>query len=517
MNIDGKRSSGILLHITSLPSEFGIGDLGPDAYEAADDISSSGAVLWQVLPLGPTGYGNSPYAQRSAFAGNEMLLSPELLYRDGYLRKEDLLHPDFPSSKVDFQSVNEWKMPRMRRAGWNAFKGKEREAIEEFRKRESYWIEDYALFMVLYEKYNDARWHTVWDKKEGWRDKETLERIRHDLRNEIDVYIAMQYLFSKQMSALKKHANSLGLKLIGDIPIFAGADSADTWSHLELFKTDSKGHYSAVSGVPPDNFSATGQLWGNPVYDWKKHEETDFKWWKERIKRCLEMTDILRIDHFRGFDAYYEIKASEKTAEHGVWKKAPGKAFFSSLEKEMGKIPIIAEDLGWMTQTVAALRERFNFPGMKIAQFGFSWNEDGTLNTYDDFLPHNYSRSFVAYTGTHDNDTVRGWYEKLTEAERHNIREYLASPDEDIVWALIRSVMMSNADTAIIPMQDILEKGSDARMNYPSTCNNENWTWRMESGSFNEYRISRFAFLSRISGRNGLTAEEAAEKRRARK
>ena len=227
------------------------------------------------------------------------------------------------------------------------------------------------------------------------------------------------------------------------------------------------------------------------------------------------MTDILRIDHFRGFDAYYEIKATAKTAENGVWKKSPGKAFFSALEKEMGRLPIIAEDLGWMTPSVAALREKFGFPGMKIAQFGFSWNEDGTLNTYDDFLPHNYSRNFVAYTGTHDNDTVRGWYSKLSPMEKHAVREYLASPDEEIVWALIRSVMMSSADTVIIPMQDILEKDSDARMNYPSTCNSMNWAWRMQRGEFGDYQCGRFSFLARISGRNGMTAEEARMKRRA--
>ena len=508
MDISGKRESGILLHITSLPSEYGIGDLGPEAYAVAEKIAKAGATLWQVLPLGPTGYGNSPYAQRSAFAGNELLLSPELLYQDGYLRKEDLLHPDFPSDRVDFQEVSEWKMPRMKRAAWNALQGKEKDAIEEFRDKESYGIEDYALFMVLYEKYQDARWHSIWDKKEGWRDKETLERVRKDKKNDINVYIAMQYLFSKEISQLLTFIHSKKLKLIGDIPIFAGADSADTWSHLELFKTDSKGHYSAVSGVPPDGFSATGQLWGNPVYDWKKHEADDFKWWKERVRRCLEMTDILRIDHFRGFDAYYEIKANAPTAEHGVWKKSPGKAFFSSLEKEMGKIPIIAEDLGWITPTVTALREKFGFPGMKIAEFGFVWDDDENLSPYDDFMPHNYSRQFVAYTGTHDNDTVRGWYDKLSDKKKHSVREYLSSPDEEIVWAMIKSVMMSNADYAIFPMQDVLEKDSDARMNFPSTCNNLNWAWRMENGEFSDYRIERFSFLSRISGRNGLTAEE---------
>ncbi len=507
MNISGKREAGILLHITSLPSEFGIGDLGPEAYNMADLIASSGATLWQLLPLGPTGYGNSPYAQRSAFAGNEMLLSPELLYRDGYLAKEDLLHPAFPDSRVDFQRVSEWKMPRLRKAAEKAL-SQEKDGIEQFREKERFWLDDYTLFMTLCDEYRDARWHTVWPHDEGYRDSDALERVKREKRREIDIYIALQYLFDKEMKALLSYTRSKGLRLIGDIPIFAGADSADTWSHPELFKTGPDGRYSAVSGVPPDNFSATGQLWGNPVYEWKEHERTDFEWWKARVRRCLELTDILRIDHFRGFDAYYEIKASAATAEHGVWKKSPGKKFFTSLEKEMGKIPIIAEDLGWMTPSVSALRDRFGFPGMKIAQFGFSWDRNGDLNTYDDFLPHNYTRQFVAYTGTHDNDTVRGWYEKLTPIEKHHVREYLASPDEEIVWALMRSVMMSNADTAIFPMQDILELGTEARMNYPSTCNDTNWSWRMEEGSFNGYRAGRFRHLARISGRNGKTWEE---------
>ena len=517
MDIEGRREAGILMHITSLPGGYGIGDLGPSAYEFAHQLKTAGATLWQMLPLGPTGYGNSPYAQRSSFAGNELLISPDMLRMEGLLDDEDLMGaPDFPEGHVDFQTVEEWKLPLIRKAAHKALrKAKLRKEIDEFRKRESFWIEDYAMFMVLYDKYYDARWHTVWDDGESRRDPEVLSDIRKKYRKDIDAYVAMQYLFDMQIKELRKHVRELGIRIIGDIPIFAGADSADTWSHIELFKTDSKGHYSAVSGVPPDGFSPTGQLWGNPVYDWEVHEKTGFRWWKERIRRTLEMADIIRIDHFRGFDAYYEIKATAKTAENGVWKKSPGKAFFSALEKEMGRLPIIAEDLGWMTPSVAALREKFGFPGMKIAQFGFSWNEDGTLNTYDDFLPHNYSRNFVAYTGTHDNDTVRGWYSKLSPMEKHAVREYLASPDEEIVWALIRSVMMSSADTVIIPMQDILEKDSDARMNYPSTCNSMNWAWRMQRGEFGDYQCGRFSFLARISGRNGMTAEEARMKRRA--
>ena len=506
MNIEGKRSSGILLHFTSLPSEYGIGDLGPEAYHMADRMRKAGASLWQVLPLGPTGYGNSPYAQRSAFAANEMLISPEMLYRDGYLRKEDLMHPQFPEDSVDFSAVEKWKTPRLIKAAENALK-KEKEAIAAFREKEAFWIEDYAIFMVIYDKYRDARWHSVWSRKEGQRDKETIAAIRKEKKNEIDIYIALQYLFQKELDALKDYMNKAKLLLIGDIPIFAAADSADTWSHPELFKRDEMGNFNVVSGVPPDNFSPFGQLWGNPVYDWKKHEKDDFSWWKERIKRTLELCDIIRIDHFRGFAAYYEIKAGETTAEHGVWRKSPGRRFFSLLKKDFGHLPIIAEDLGWLTEDVKKLRDDFGFPGMKITQDGFTFDRNG-LNPYDDFLPHNFTRNFIAYTGTHDNDTVKGWYERKSDVEKHLIREYLSTPDDEIVWSLIKAIMLSNADTAIIPMQDILELGSEARMNVPATCNSRNWSWRMRKNAFSDYRIGRFAFLSRISGRNGMCATE---------
>lgn len=509
MNIDGSRSSGILMHITSLDSEYGIGDLGPAAYRFADKVKESGANLWQLLPLGPTGYGNSPYSARSTFAGNELLISPELLYKDGYLEQEDLFHPDFPSNKVDFNSVIEYKLPLLKKAA-KAFlkKNSRRKAYLDFLARESFWLEDYALFMVLYEKYNDARWYSIWDEKEGFRDPKTIERIKKEKKEELKVWYALQYLFDDQLNRLHIYTKSLGIKTIGDIPIFVGADSADAWAHLDLLKTDDKGHYSAVSGVPPDNFSATGQLWGNPVYDWKKHEESGFEWWLQRIKRLLHMTDILRIDHFRGLDAYYEIAASAKTAEHGKWKKSPGKKLFETIKKELGELPIIAEDLGLMTDSVKKLRDSNGFPGMKIAMFGFSRDKNGNYNPSDDFLPMNYTRDFVAYTGTHDNDTTRGWFDSLSEDDKHMVREYLACDDREAVWALIRAVMFSNADIAIIPMQDILELGNDARMNYPSTCNDKNWSWRMESGAFDDYRLSRFKHLVRLTGRDGKTASE---------
>ena len=509
MNISGKRSNGILMHITSLPSSYGIGDFGPEAYSFADKLAEAGCSYWQLLPLGPTGYGNSPYAARSTFAGNEMLISPEFLYRDGYLNKEDLIHPEFPEERVDFQLVDEWKKPLLKKAALNFLEKKgNTKAFKEFIKRESFWLEDYALFMVLYEKYYDARWHSLWDKKEGFRDEKTIKSLKKEKKSEIMIWYALQFLFDQQLSELRAYVNSLGIKTIGDIPIFVGADSADAWSHLELLKTDDEGHYTAVSGVPPDGFSATGQLWGNPVYDWKKHVDSDFMWWKERIKRLLKMTDVLRIDHFRGLDAYWEIPAGDKTAEFGKWKKSPGKKFFESIKREMGELPIIAEDLGYMTDGVIKLRDGNHFPGMKIATMGFSLNDKGELNTFDDFLPMNYTRDFVAYTGTHDNETTRAWFDSLSEEEKHVVREYLGCDNNEAVWALIRAVMMSNADYAIIPMQDILELGTEARMNFPSTCNDKNWAWRMKKDAFDDYRVGRFKFLVKISGRNGKSATE---------
>ncbi len=495
------------MHITSLPSEYGIGDLGPAAYEFAQSLKEAGATLWQMLPLGPTGYGNSPYAQRSVFAGNEMLISPALLRMDGLLSDNDIFsRPEFPSDHVSYEAVSEWKMPILRKAAQKLLRrAKAKAAIEEFREKESFWIEDYALFMALAEKHRDARW-MLWPDRS--REPKALEKTRAKHRKEAEIHIALQYIFSQQMKALREHTAALGIRIIGDVPIFAGGDSADAWSHPELFRTDQSGRFSKVAGVPPDIFSSTGQLWGNPVYEWKNHKATGFQWWKERIRRTLSMADMIRIDHFRGLSAYYEINADARTAEHGIWKKSPGKELLQALFSEFRGLDLIAEDLGWLTDDVKSLRDSFGIPGMKIAQAGFTRDSKGYLNTYDDFLPHNYTRRFVAYTGTHDNNTVKGWYSHLSDLEKHMAREYLSSPDDDIVWSMIRALMLSNADTVIIPMQDVLEKGEEARMNYPSSCGPSNWAWRMQKGEFDIYRASRFSFLSRISGRNGLTAEE---------
>lgn len=516
MNLIDRRSAGVLLHITSLPSPYGIGDLGPEAYAFADQLKSTGATLWQLLPLGPTGYGNSPYNQRSAFAGNELLISPDLLYHQGLLEKSELEHPAFPSSKTDFGSVIDWKLPLLHKAASRALSDRSmKRKISAFRAQESFWIEDYAEFMVLYSRYNDARWHSVWDKAESRREEGAMRKLRKESKAEIDSWVALQYLFSEEMSKLRAYANSLGIQLIGDIPIFCGADSADTWSRLELFKTDETGAFSAQAGVPPDSFSATGQLWGNPVYDWPEHEATGFEWWTKRIKRMLEYVDIVRIDHFRGFSKYFEIKAGAKTAEKGRWKPSPGKKLFKHLKEELGDLPIVAEDLGYITPDVERLRTSNGFPGMKIAQDGFNRDSQGDFNTYDKFLPHNYEKDFIAYTGTHDNHTARGWYNLQPDENKHMIREYLSSDDGYIVWALIKSLMLSHAAIVIIPLQDILGLDDRARMNTPSTCNSVNWTWRLEKGALTEGMLSHFAFLLRISGRNGLTYEEKMKRPKA--
>ena len=503
MNTNYARYSGILMHITSLPSRFGIGDFGEGARDFARKLKSTGATLWQLLPLGPTGYGNSPYAARSTFAGNELLIDPLQLVEDGYLTNADIdTYPLLPEHRTDFNKVIKYKIPLLEKAASTFLYMKaEEKAYREFKEENSFWLDDYAVFMVLYNRYNDARWMR-WNEKYS---KETLEKFS----TEAEIYRAMQYLFLKQWLSLKSYVNSLGIKFIGDIPIFVGADSADTWSHIELFKTKADGHYKAVSGVPPDNFCATGQLWGNPVYNWRVHKDTSYDWWIKRIKKQLELTDILRIDHFRGFDAYWEVPAEDKTAEFGKWVKAPGKEFFKVLNDKLGHLPIIAEDLGFMTESVTKLREDNHLPGMKICQFGFTRLENGAFNPYDTFLPHNYEKEAVAYTGTHDNETAKGWYLSQDLEMRHFVREYLSSSEEEIVWSMIKAVMLSHARYAIFPMQDLLELDNSARMNMPSTCNDINWTWRMKADAFSDYTINRMKHLVKISGRNGLTAEEA--------
>ncbi|GHV85737.1 4-alpha-glucanotransferase [Spirochaetia bacterium] len=518
------RYAGILFHITSLPGPYGIGDLGKPARDFADFLAAAGVSLWQILPLGPTGYGNSPYAARSSFAGNELLLSPEILAAQGLLTEQDLAELQKTlrgntgagaagadagtDTAVDYGLVEEHKLPFLKKAARHFVEAPAKASslvsnrpdstgFAEFCRREAYWLDDYALFQVLCARYGDARWHTVWDSAPAQREKAALDKLREENTAEILEWKTLQYFFECQWQDLKAYVNSKGIRIIGDIPIFVAPDSADSWTHIDLFKTRPDGKYSTVSGVPPDYFSPTGQLWGNPVYDWEKMKAGGFSWWIDRIRRLLSQVDMFRIDHFRGFDAYWAVPADNVTAEQGTWEPGPGSVFFEVLKKNLGKLPVLAEDLGFMTEGVKQLRDSQGFPGMKVCQFGFEDMKNGKLPARHFFLPHNYSYPWAAYTGTHDNNTTAGWYSALAPADKRTVAAYLncgpgtaksgpavslAKPDE-IAWAMIRAVMASHAEYAIFPLQDLLGLGAEARMNTPATCNRENWSWRLSSGT----------------------------------
>ena len=512
MNSKHIRTAGILLHLTSLSSDYGIGDLGKQAYRMADWIASTGVGLWQVLPLGPTGFGNSPYAPRSTFAGNELLISVEQLVYEGLLSSKDLeQHPVFSRDHVDFDTVQTWKLPLLKKAAKTFLfvKQHQKEAFETFCKQQEFWLEEYAAFMVIYEKFGDARWFSHWPEDLAKRNEKALGAFKAEHSEEIAVWKVLQFFFEMQFNAFKHYVNAKNLKLVGDAPIFVAADSSDTWSNLHLFKTDAKGRFSAVSGVPPDIFSATGQLWGNPVYDWNVLKQDGYAWWIKRLQRLFAMTDILRIDHFRGFDAYYEIPAGDTTAERGKWVEAGGKDFFRAVHDHFGEVPIIAEDLGLMTPSVEALRDTNGFAGMKIFQFGFGMDRAGKPNYYDDFLVHNWAENFVAYTGTHDNNTTLGWFSSLDEQTKHMVLSYLNCSEDEVVWSMIRQLMLSHARTAIIPMQDLLEKDAQARFNYPSSCNDRNWSWRVLQEECTQEVAQKLAHLVMLSARTGKLAEDA--------
>ncbi len=476
------RNNGILLHITSLPSNYGIGDLGINAYSFIDFLKRSDVGFWQILPLGPTGYGNSPYASRSTFAGNEYLLSIDSLIEDGYLNKNEI--PDFKNIKegyVDFNIVETIKKPLLFKAADN-FLAKKNELTEynNFLKENEFYIEDYALFMALVDYYYDARWYSVWDKNIGKRDEDALKIVKKKLDKEITRYKVLQYLFFKQWFKLKKYANDNDIKIIGDLPIFVAGDSVDAWANIELFKTDDRGHFNKVSGCPPDGFTEDGQLWGNPVYDWPSHDKTNYKWWILRIKQQFKLYDFVRIDHFRGFESYWQIDSNQKTAKYGKWVKGPGQKFFDAIKNELGTLPIIAEDLGYLTKEVEDLRNQNNFPGMKIGIFGYNWDEHGNFDFSNMDLPTNYEENFIAYPGTHDNQTILGWFKSLKEYQQKYLLKILATTQDNIVWPFIKELYASRAKVVIVQMQDLLEKDDSARMNIPSTCGPFNWSWQMK-------------------------------------
>lgn len=469
------RMSGILLHPSSLPGPDGIGDIGPEAYEWVNFLVQSGCNLWQVLPLGPTGYGDSPYQCFSAFAGNPYLINSTLLMDEGLLLLEDLQdRPDFSAEFVDFGPVIHWKLKLLDRAYKNFIQKQPEELTKKFKEfihQEQDWLMDFALFMAIKEMNGGLSWEN-WDDGFRKRDRETLEKFQNQNKTLIESHMFKQFLFFTQWTGLKNYANDQGIKIIGDIPIFSSFDSSDAWSNPELFYFDEDLKPTVVAGVPPDYFSATGQLWGNPLYRWDVHKKDRYKWWLQRIKATLKLFDYIRLDHFRGFVNYWEVPAGNKTAEVGKWLPGPGADFFELMQNELGVLPIIAEDLGEISPDVYMLRDQFNLPGMKICQFAFSGDPD------DPFLPHNYPVNCVAYTGTHDNDTALGWYLSAPEEEQDFCRRYLARSGENISWDLIRVIWSSVAKITIAPLQDFLGLGSEARMNYPGQASG-NWRWRV--------------------------------------
>lgn len=488
------RAGGIILHPTSLPGPDGIGDLGPEAYRWINFLNESGCGLWQILPVGPTGYGDSPYQSFSAFAGNPLLVSAALLLEDGLLTRKDLRdRPQFPEHEVLYGEAIKWKTTLLDRSYENFKQSDNAEIRAEYNRflaEEADWLVDFALFLSIKESQGGIAWNQ-WPEPLRKRDPQALEEFHRQFAEQVDRHCWRQFLFFRQWRSLRTYASEKNIQIIGDIPIFVAYDSADVWAHPELFYLDEKGLPTVVAGVPPDYFSATGQLWGNPLYRWKVHKDTDYRWWIRRLQSTLQMVDLIRLDHFRGFSGYWEVPFGAPTAEEGRWVYGPGADFFEAIRSALGDLPIIAEDLGEITQDVIDLREQFDLPGMKILQFAFSG--DAT----DPFLPHNYPHNCVAYTGTHDNDTVIGWYTHASEHERDFVRRYLARSGEDIAWDMIRAIWGSVALMTLAPMQDFLSLGTEARMNLPGTPSG-NWRWRMSPGAINSSLASRIREMNTL-------------------
>jgi 4-alpha-glucanotransferase len=504
--VTADRASGILLHPTSLPGPHGIGDLGAGAYRFLDFLASAGQRLWQVLPLGPTGYGDSPYACFSSFAGNPLLVSLDTLCEWGVLHPSDLDYiPRFPEDRVDFGMIIQWKIPILRKAAARFLdaSGAFADRFTRFREAEAWWLSDYSLFMALKTVFDHTAWNRGWDRDIALREPQAIARWRKELAERIAAEEAIQFFFFSQWDALRKAAGQRGIRIIGDLPIFTAEDSADVWANRDLFMLDREGLPTLVAGVPPDYFSTTGQLWGNPLYDWQALERQGFWFWVERIKAARRLFDFIRIDHFRGFEACWAVPSVEPTAERGRWEKVPGDRLFDTLRETLGELPIIAEDLGVITPEVNALRERFGFPGMRILQFAFDRGEAGTLSADNRFLPHNHTPDSVVYTGTHDNDTTQGWFESRSPEERSYLQRYAASSEESAAWRLIRMAISSVGMFSVIPLQDALGLGTQARMNTPGTLGRGNWGWRLAPGALAEPVAGKLRELAVLYGRAG--------------
>jgi 4-alpha-glucanotransferase len=506
-----ERASGTILHISSLPSFGGIGDLGLAAHAFVEFLQAARMRYWQVLPLGPTGLGNSPYSALSAFAGNPLFLSLETLSDQGWLERERLAGLPGERGPVDFGRVTARKMALLEMAAGNfvdrcnsgEYSGKLRDRFVEFCREQAYWLDDYASFRVLRQAYHDASWRT-WPEEHRKRAPEAMERLRSSHARALAIEQALQFFFAEQWGALRWHCGEKGLRLIGDAAIFVNYDSADVWAHPGLFELDAEGTPVRVSGVPPDYFSKTGQRWGNPLYRWDELEQQGFDWWTKRLRRSLELYDMVRLDHFRGFEAYWAIPATEKTAIHGEWVPAPGEKLFAVLERELGGLPLIAEDLGVITPEVDALRRRFHLPGMRVLQFGFA-DRGGHIH-----LPHQYEENTVAFTGTHDNDTTLGWWQKAPPEVRRNVLAYLRPGEDGVVWAMMRAAATSVARLCLFPFQDILGLDSTARMNTPAQVDG-NWAWRCPPGALRPELADKLAELMEVTDRDTNSTPEKIE------
>jgi 4-alpha-glucanotransferase len=486
------RSAGVLLHPTSLPGGYGIGELGNHLLGFLDWAENAGVRIWQVLPLNPPGYGWSPYGCLSSFAGNPLLLSPQKLLHENLLEPADVATlPQFSDDRVEYDGVCEVKF-RLLRIALSRFA--DRDAFDAFcnAPEQQGWLDDYALFMSLKERAEGRPWWE-WDASLLKREPAALEKARAELAEDIEFWRFTQFLFFRQWAEVREAAHARGIRILGDLPIYVAWDSADVWAHRELFELDDTGHPTVVAGVPPDYFSKTGQRWGNPLYRWEALHATNYRWWIERVKTNLRLADVVRLDHFRGFAEYWEIPASEETAIHGRWMPGPGRALFDAIRNELGDLPLIAEDLGFITDDVHELREAIHVPGMRVLQFGFAQADSP-------HLPHRFVPRTVVYTGTHDNDTARGWYDHAPESERELAEDYLGCKQSDLSWGLIRAAFTSVADVAIVPLQDILALGSEARMNRPG-ASQDNWSWRVRPGALTREHAEKFRRLAEITGR----------------
>ena len=492
-----KRKCGILLPVSSLPSKYGIGCFDKKAYEFVDALKEAGQSYWQILPLGPTSYGDSPYQSFSTFAGNPYFISLEALIEEGVLTKKECDKVDFgtDATSVDYAKLYEGRMQLLRKAyeRSNIYMDPE---FRRFQEEEAWWLKDYALFMAVKKRFGGISW-SEWAEDIRLRWQNALDYYREEMYFEIEFQEYMQFKFRQQWMALKSYANEKGIQIIGDIPIYVAMDSADTWANPWLFKLDEKNCPTQVAGCPPDGFSATGQLWGNPLYNWEVHRNSGYEWWIKRISNCFRLYDVVRIDHFRGFDEYYSIPFGDQTAERGHWEKGPGMDLFNTVKEKLGDVDVIAEDLGYLTESVIEMVKESGYPGMKVLQFAFDSREES------DYLPHNYERNCVVYTGTHDNDTILGWYYVMSEEDREFSKEYMGnakSTDEELPWDFIRMSMESVANLAVTPMQEFLGLGTEARINYPSTLGN-NWKWRLLPGQFTPELAKRIHRLTQITAR----------------